>query len=146
MHLYTHHIPDPDLLVRTSGEMRLSNFLLWQVSYAEMVLSPVLWPDFRKADFFAAKGRGEKPFFEAARKSIEALTEDLNRTPSNNDELNQETLREIEESLSKIHIKNGMGLLVLANGKNPKTKNFEKISLFFRSISENLFFGVEKKS
>ena len=53
-HLYTGHIPDPDLLVRTSGEMRLSNFLLWQVSYAEMVLSPVLWPDFRKAEFFAA--------------------------------------------------------------------------------------------
>lgn len=54
MHLYTHHIPDPDLLIRTSGEMRLSNFLLWQISYAEMVVSPIFWPDFRKAEFFAA--------------------------------------------------------------------------------------------
>jgi|TARA_B100000959_G_C14915751_1_gene597247 undecaprenyl diphosphate synthase len=54
MHLYTRHIPDPDLLIRTSGEMRLSNFLLWQVSYAEMVILPVLWPDFRKPAFFQA--------------------------------------------------------------------------------------------
>jgi undecaprenyl diphosphate synthase len=54
MHLYTRHIPDPDLLIRTSGEMRLSNFLLWQVSYAEMVILPVLWPDFRKPAFFEA--------------------------------------------------------------------------------------------
>ena len=53
-HLYTHHIPDPDLLIRTSGEMRLSNFLLWQVSYAEMVVSQILWPDFRKKQFFEA--------------------------------------------------------------------------------------------
>jgi undecaprenyl diphosphate synthase len=53
-HLYTNHIPDPDLLIRTSGEMRLSNFLLWQMSYAEMVVTAVLWPDFRKAEFFAA--------------------------------------------------------------------------------------------
>ena len=54
MHLYTHHIPDPDLLIRTSGEMRLSNFLLWQLSYAEMVVSPVLWPDFDKTQFHLA--------------------------------------------------------------------------------------------
>ena len=53
-HLYTGHMPDPDLLIRTSGEMRLSNFLLWQMSYAEMVVTPVLWPDFRKAEFFKA--------------------------------------------------------------------------------------------
>ena len=53
-HLYTGHMPDPDLLVRTSGEMRLSNFLLWQMSYAEMVVTPVLWPDFRKSEFIAA--------------------------------------------------------------------------------------------
>ena len=53
-HLYTHHIPDPDLLIRTSGEMRLSNFLLWQVSYAEMVVTPTLWPEFRKPQFCAA--------------------------------------------------------------------------------------------
>ena len=47
-HLYTRHWPDPDLLIRTSGEMRISNFLLWQISYAEFVVTPTLWPDFRK--------------------------------------------------------------------------------------------------
>jgi undecaprenyl diphosphate synthase len=49
-HLYTGHIPDPDLLVRTSGEMRVSNFLLWQISYAEIYVTDVLWPDFRKPE------------------------------------------------------------------------------------------------
>lgn len=53
-HLYTRHYPDPDLLIRTSGEMRVSNFLLWQISYAEFVVTPVLWPDFRKAQLFEA--------------------------------------------------------------------------------------------
>ena len=53
-HLYTKQIPDPDLLIRTSGEMRVSNFLLWQISYAELVVTPTLWPDFRKAQFFEA--------------------------------------------------------------------------------------------
>lgn len=53
-HLYTRDIPDPDLLVRTSGEMRISNFLLWQISYAELVITPTLWPDFKKPQFFAA--------------------------------------------------------------------------------------------
>jgi undecaprenyl diphosphate synthase len=53
-HLYTHNYPDPDLLIRTSGEMRVSNFLLWQISYAEMVITSTLWPDFRKPQFFAA--------------------------------------------------------------------------------------------
>ena len=53
-HLYTHHYPDPDLLVRTSGELRVSNFLLWQISYAEFVVTETLWPDFRRAEFFAA--------------------------------------------------------------------------------------------
>ena len=53
-HLYTRHYPDPDLLIRTSGEMRLSNFLLWQISYAELVVTPTLWPDFRKPQFFEA--------------------------------------------------------------------------------------------
>ena len=53
-HLWTRGIPDPDLLIRTSGEMRVSNFLLWQISYAELVITPTLWPDFRKAQFFAA--------------------------------------------------------------------------------------------
>jgi undecaprenyl diphosphate synthase len=53
-HLYTRHFPDPDLLVRTSGEMRVSNFLLWQISYAEFVVTPTLWPDFRKPQLFEA--------------------------------------------------------------------------------------------
>lgn len=50
-YLYTKDIPDPDLLIRTSGEMRLSNFLLWQISYAELYVTKKLWPDFKKNDF-----------------------------------------------------------------------------------------------
>ncbi len=53
-HLWTRDIPDPDVLIRTSGEMRVSNFLLWQISYAELVITPTLWPDFRKPQFYAA--------------------------------------------------------------------------------------------
>ena len=53
-HLYTKNMPDPDLLIRTSGEMRVSNFLLWQISYAELVVTPTLWPDFRKAQLLEA--------------------------------------------------------------------------------------------
>jgi undecaprenyl diphosphate synthase len=53
-HLWTRNVPDPDLLIRTSGEMRLSNFLLWQISYAELVITPTLWPDFRRPQFLAA--------------------------------------------------------------------------------------------
>jgi undecaprenyl diphosphate synthase len=47
-HLYTKKIPDPDLLIRTASEMRVSNFLLWQIAYAEIYVTPVLWPDFRR--------------------------------------------------------------------------------------------------
>jgi undecaprenyl diphosphate synthase len=53
-HLWTRNIPDPDVLIRTSGEMRVSNFLLWQISYAELVITPTLWPDFRKPQFYEA--------------------------------------------------------------------------------------------
>ena len=53
-HLYTRYYPDPDLLIRTSGEMRLSNFLLWQLSYTEMYVTPKLWPDFGQEDLFEA--------------------------------------------------------------------------------------------
>ena len=53
-HLYTRNVPDPDVLIRTSGEMRVSNFLLWQISYTELVVTPTLWPDFRKPQFCAA--------------------------------------------------------------------------------------------
>ncbi|MBI2095501.1 MAG: isoprenyl transferase [Candidatus Omnitrophica bacterium] len=50
-YLYTRGLPDPDLLIRTSGEMRLSNFLLWQLSYAEIYITKKYWPDFTKGDF-----------------------------------------------------------------------------------------------
>ena len=53
-HLYTRCYPDPDLLIRTSGEMRISNFLLWQLSYTEIYVTKKLWPDSRKADLLAA--------------------------------------------------------------------------------------------
>jgi undecaprenyl diphosphate synthase len=53
-HLYTAGLPDPDLLIRTSGEMRLSNFLLWQIAYAELYVTDVLWPDFKRADLLRA--------------------------------------------------------------------------------------------
>jgi len=52
-HLYTANLPDPDLLIRTSGELRLSNFLLWQIAYSEIYVTDVLWPDFRRPDLFA---------------------------------------------------------------------------------------------
>lgn len=52
--LYTADCPDPDLLIRTSGEQRISNFLLWQLAYAELYITPVLWPDFTRRDLFAA--------------------------------------------------------------------------------------------
>ena len=50
-HLYTRGIPDPDLLIRTSGEMRISNFLLWQIAYTEIFVTPTLWPDFSREEF-----------------------------------------------------------------------------------------------
>ena len=50
-YLYTQDIPDPDLLIRTSGEMRISNFLLWQIAYSEIYVTPTLWPDFGKEEF-----------------------------------------------------------------------------------------------
>ncbi|NLF22982.1 MAG: di-trans,poly-cis-decaprenylcistransferase [Lentisphaerae bacterium] len=53
-HLYLPDVPDPDLIIRTSGEQRISNFLLWQSAYSEFYVTPVLWPDFREADFQAA--------------------------------------------------------------------------------------------
>lgn len=53
-HLCTAGLPDPELLIRTSGEQRVSNFLLWQIAYAELWFTPVLWPDFRKEHFFRA--------------------------------------------------------------------------------------------
>jgi undecaprenyl diphosphate synthase len=52
--LYTSHTPDPDLLIRTSGEMRISNFLLWQIAYAELYITETLWPDFGRTDLLKA--------------------------------------------------------------------------------------------
>jgi len=52
--LDTSHVPDPDLLIRTSGEMRISNFLLWQIAYAELYVTETLWPDFRQGDLLQA--------------------------------------------------------------------------------------------
>jgi len=53
-HLYLPELPDPDLLIRTSGEQRISNFLLWQISYAELYVTPKYWPDFTKDDLHEA--------------------------------------------------------------------------------------------
>jgi undecaprenyl diphosphate synthase len=53
-YLYTRNLPDPDLLIRTSGEMRISNFLLYQMAYTEIYVTDVLWPDFRKEDLYRA--------------------------------------------------------------------------------------------
>lgn len=53
-HLYTHDLPDPDLLIRTSGESRISNFLLWQLAYTELYFTPTLWPDFRRRELLLA--------------------------------------------------------------------------------------------
>ena len=53
-HLYTHYLPDVDLLIRTSGEKRISNFLLWQIAYAELYFTKKLWPDFSKEDLYEA--------------------------------------------------------------------------------------------
>jgi undecaprenyl diphosphate synthase len=53
-HLYLPDVPDPDLVVRTSGEYRISNFLLWQIAYSELVFTDVLWPDFRRENLFEA--------------------------------------------------------------------------------------------
>ena len=53
-HLYTRNLPEVDLLIRTSGEHRISNFLLWQIAYAEFYFTPVLWPDFKEEDLYEA--------------------------------------------------------------------------------------------
>ncbi|MEE2772014.1 MAG: polyprenyl diphosphate synthase, partial [Bacteroidota bacterium] len=53
-HLYTRNLPDVDLLIRTSGEQRISNFLLWQIAYAELYFTKKLWPDYRREDLFEA--------------------------------------------------------------------------------------------
>ena len=74
-HLYTAGIPDPDLLIRTAGEFRVSNFLLWQISYAEIHVTDVLWPDFTPSDLHAAIRdftRRERKFGELGASVIDA--------------------------------------------------------------------------
>jgi undecaprenyl diphosphate synthase len=64
-HLFTHDLPDPDLIIRTSGEHRISNFLLWQSAYAELLFTATLWPDFGAEDLRQAVdefGRRERRF------------------------------------------------------------------------------------
>ena len=53
-HMDTPEVPDPDLLIRTSGEMRISNFYLWQIAYSELYVTPTLWPDFREQEYLQA--------------------------------------------------------------------------------------------
>ena len=75
-YLATAGIPDPDLLIRTSGEQRISNFLLWQCAYTEFYFTPVLWPDFRKAEF---------------RKALEDYASRQRRFGKTGDQITQET-------------------------------------------------------
>jgi undecaprenyl diphosphate synthase len=58
--LWTRGLPDPDLLIRTSGEFRISNFMLWELAYAELSISPVLWPDFSRHELFRAVGEYQR--------------------------------------------------------------------------------------
>ena len=75
-YLYTADQPDPDLLIRTSGEMRISNFLLWQVAYAEIWVTDTLWPDFRRAELFAALRE-----FQGRRRRFGTLDDRASRQP-----------------------------------------------------------------
>jgi undecaprenyl diphosphate synthase len=74
--LYTAGMPDPDLLIRTSGEMRISNFLLWQIAYAELYLTDTLWPDFGRADLLQAVLEYQKRDRRFGGLSLEAERED----------------------------------------------------------------------
>ena len=76
-HLYTAGMPDPDLLIRTAGEMRVSNFLLWQISYAELYVSNVLWPDFRPAHLNEAIRN-----YAARQRRFGAVLQDITPNPS----------------------------------------------------------------
>jgi undecaprenyl diphosphate synthase len=76
-HLYTRHLPDPDLVVRTSGEMRLSNFLLWQLAYAEIYVTPTLWPEFRGTHLL--EGIAE---YQKRERRYGGLADDVSQTPA----------------------------------------------------------------
>ena len=76
-HLYTFNLPDVDLMIRTSGEKRISNFLLWQMAYAELYFTDILWPDFRKSNFFDAiiEYQNRERRFGKTREQIEITNE-----------------------------------------------------------------------
>ena len=81
-HLDTNGVPDPDLLIRTSGEMRISNFYLWQIAYSELYVTPTLWPDFREREYLQALldyqrrrrrfGRTDEQLKDIVSRSVEA--------------------------------------------------------------------------
>ncbi len=79
--LYTANLPDPDLLIRTSGEMRISNFLLWQIAYAEIHVTSVLWPDFRSRHFLEAIAD-----FQKRERRYGGVLEPVEAAPSESDE------------------------------------------------------------
>lgn len=88
-HLYTRGMPDPDLLIRTAGEMRLSNYLLWQISYAELWVTSKLWPEFGIDTFHEAIrdfSRRDRRFGGLNESSGESATPRLSETPNPNDE------------------------------------------------------------
>ena len=76
-HLSTAGIPDPELMIRTSGEHRISNFLLWQLAYAELYFTPVMWPDFKESDFYDAILS-----FQQRERRFGKTSEQLSETPS----------------------------------------------------------------
>lgn len=80
--LYFPDLPDPDLLIRTSGEQRLSNFMLWQSSYSELYVTPVLWPDFSKSDLLDAIAEYERRERRFGRSSPDAVAASQSVTPS----------------------------------------------------------------
>ena len=84
-YLSTHGLPDPDLLIRTSGETRISNFLLWQLAYTEMYFTPILWPDFRRREALLALldyQRRERRFGKTRDQMHEPLVEGFGKSPT----------------------------------------------------------------
>lgn len=86
-HLYTTHMPDPDLLIRTSGEMRISNFLLWQIAYAEIFVTDRLWPDFRGIHMLEAIENYQRRERRYGGLSDGTESDDIASLPANNSSL-----------------------------------------------------------
>ncbi|MFT4111239.1 isoprenyl transferase [Silvibacterium sp.] len=83
-HLYTAHMPDPDLLVRTSGEMRISNYLLWQIAYSEIFVTDRLWPDFRGIHMLEAIEAYQRRERRYGGLGVSTDAEDISHEPSSN--------------------------------------------------------------